>query len=55
MWFIVTILPVVPLLTMGMVAELFSMRVVLMFLSLLMATILVWGQKSSWGGVTNHV
>jgi len=55
MWFIVTILTVVPLLTMGMVAELFSMRVVLMVLSLLMATILVWGQKSSWGGVTNHV
>lgn len=53
MWFIVTILTVIPLLTMGMVAELFSMRLVLLVLSLLMAIIFVWGTKTSWGGVTN--
>ena len=55
MWFIVTILTVVPLLTMGMIAELFSMRSVLLVLSLLMASIFVWGQKTRWGGVTNNV
>ncbi|OGM76274.1 hypothetical protein A2188_01525 [Candidatus Woesebacteria bacterium RIFOXYA1_FULL_43_9] len=55
MWFIVTILTVVPLLTMGMIAELFSMRSVLLVFSFLMASIFVWGQKTSWGGVTNHV
>lgn len=54
MWFIVTILTVVPLLTMGMVAELFSMRLVLLVLSLLMALILLWGHKAKWGGVTNY-
>jgi MFS family permease len=50
LWFLVTILTIIPLVTAGALAEIFSIRVVLLMLSIGTLTICLWGKRTNWGG-----